>query len=125
MVWDGLTDNKAALKTGLSLTAIRLAFQRQHVRAYVHEQRQVLQARECGRNFHTLLQVRDQKRNAMARIKAVQAIEQTSENASGSKHMAPGFVVQIINVQPAPLSEHQRQIDDKPLIDNEAVRNDE
>jgi len=102
MVWEGIHDNEAAVRTGMTLSAIRLAFQRPHVRAYLKEQREVLRARECGRNFHTLLEVRDQKRNAMARIKAVQEIERPNEDASAIKHLMPGFVVQIVQINNAP-----------------------
>lgn len=66
-----------------------------------------MRARECGRNFHTLLEVRDQTRNPIARIKAVQEIERPDDNTSAAKGLMPGFVVQIVNVQqPQPAQFH-------------------
>lgn len=121
MVWENRTDNEAAVETGMTLTNIRLAFQRPHVRAYLREQREVLRARECGRNLHTLLEVRDQKANAMARVKAVQEIERPGDNASAIKQFVPGFCVQIVNVQQAASMPHTPIVEAKPLKSHDDV----
>lgn len=101
MVWDGLTDNEAAIKVGMTVTNIRLALKEPHVRVYYREALHVLRTRESARNIHTLAEVRDQKTNQMARVQAVKALEQlddevTTRRGSGFS-AAPGLIINIIN----------------------------
>ena len=109
MVWDGKPYNKAAQEVGITSRAMRLALGKPHVLAAMKAELQVLRSSEGARNFHTLRQVRDQKKNQMARVQAVHALERLSdEQTSPGKQALPGLVVQI-NVgtdarltQPAP-----------------------
>jgi hypothetical protein len=113
MVWGGKTDNDAAVEIGMTIQNIRFALKEPHVRSYYRGQLQVLRERESSRNIHALIEVRDQKNNQMARVQAVRAIEQlTDEQQAGtSKQSLPGLVVQI-NVT-------QQRIGNKTVIDNE------
>ena len=39
MIWEGLTDNEAAVKFSITVQAIRTALKRKHCRDYIREQR--------------------------------------------------------------------------------------
>lgn len=103
MVWDNLTDNEAAVQTGLTVTAIRIALRQPQVRGWYHEQLQVLRDRESSRNIHTLIDVRDQKTNHMARVNAVKAMEGRPDDPmrGPAAQTTPGLVIQIINTPAA------------------------
>lgn len=126
MVWENQTDSQAAVKTKMTVTAIRLALRRPHVLAYVRGQREVLLERECGRNIHTLVNVRDQKRNQMARVQAVKALEQMDDQpaaASGRQSVA-GLVLILGSGTVADMG-HIREIEAKPLIQQKVVPHEE
>lgn len=98
MVWDGLTDNQAAVSAGMNVLSIRLALRKQHVRAYFQQQTQVLREREGPRTIHAFIEVRDQKSNQMARVaagKALLQLEDQPQNAA-ARHQSPGFVIAIV-----------------------------
>lgn len=111
MVWEGLPDNEAAVKVGITIYAVRLALKLPHVRAYYRGQLEVLRERESARNIHALVEVRDQKTNQMARVQAVKALEQLSDEqqASANTQQLPGLVV-VVNTFP-------RVSADPPTID--------
>lgn len=119
MVWENKTDSEAAVTVKMNVLSIRNALQRPHVKGYYLAQREVLRARESARNIHTLIDVRDQKTNQMARVQAVKTLEQLDDQPvmGGARQALPGLVIQIIN-SPAHMS-HERQIEAKPLIDND------
>lgn len=113
MVWDGLTDNKAAVKIGITVTAIRLALKLPHVRAFYRAELEVLRQSESAQNIHALRQVRNQKSNQMARVAAVKALEQLNDaqGVDGSgQSVRPGVVIQILTQAPV---QHVRTIDDE------------
>lgn len=97
MVWHGKPYNKVAAEVGLTTRAMRLALGKPHVLAAMKRELQVLRSSEGPRNFHTLLQVRDQKKNQMARVQAVSKLEQLADeqHAGANKQSLPGLVVQI------------------------------
>lgn len=98
MVWNNLSDNEAAAKSKITVTAIRLALRRPHVRAYFREQSDVLREREGPRGIHTLIAVRDQDSNQAARVAAVREMRQANDEqaANGSRSVAvPGLVIVI------------------------------
>jgi hypothetical protein len=125
MVWEGLTRKAAAEKAGLKDHALYVALTKPHVKAYYLAQLDVLRTSERARNIHTLAEVRDQTSNQMARVQAVKALEQLSDDPVGSaaQSQSPGVVVQIITS--APLIQHQRHIDANPLITLDGVHHDE
>lgn len=98
MVHEGFTDNEAAVKIGITVTAIRLAIQRRGVRAYLNEQREVSRAHACARNIHRLVEIRDAANN-MPALQAVRTLEQLGEAdaiASGNVQRAPGVTVIVV-----------------------------
>ena len=103
MVWTNATDSEAATQFKISVTAIRLALKKPHVRLYLKEQREVLHARELARNSHALIAVRDQTGNPMARVAAVRQLEHVVEAESAHPHVTtPGICIQIIDAAPRP-----------------------
>ena len=102
MIWQNLTDNEAAVKFKITVSAIRIGLKRPHVLTYLKEQRQVLLAREFARNSHALIEVRDQTANQMARVAAVRALEQADSNTLPFVGKpAPGFVIVVNGAAPA------------------------
>jgi len=119
MVWDNNTDSEAAVIAKMNVLSIRNALQRPHVKAYYLAQREVLRARESARNIHTLINVRDQTSNQMARVQAVKTLEQISDDpiAQSARMTTPGIVI-VLTAGAAHMA-HDRETDAKPLIDHE------
>jgi hypothetical protein len=57
-----------------------------------------LRTSERARNFHTLTEVRDQKKNQMARVNAVKAMEQLDDAQQSSRgaQSLPGLQIVIV-----------------------------
>lgn len=125
MVWQCKSDNEAAAIVGMNVLAIRIALGKPHVRAYFRQQRQVLQEREGPANIFALISVRDGD-NQMARVAAVKALEQLSEESTTQSRGSvalPGLTIQILN---APASMPPiRETEAKPLITQGDVRSEE
>lgn len=124
MVWEGLDYADAGRKAELTAYAIRSALSRPHVLAYQREQLQVLRSSEYARNIRRAVEIRDAANN-MPAIHAIRYLDgENADNTSGinGMHRSPGMTVVV--VQTAPLIAPQRQIDDKPLIEHEDVRNE-
>jgi hypothetical protein len=108
MVWEGLKRRDAANQAGLKDHALYVALTKPHVKAYYMEQLDVLRTSERARNIHALVEVRDASGNAMARVGAVKALEQISDEAGSHRSSAtpPGLTIIIENgaslTQPAP-----------------------
>jgi hypothetical protein len=104
MVWDCLPRAKAAKKAGISEHGLYKALRKPPVKAFYMAQLEVLRTSERARNIHTLVDVRDQKKNQMARVQAVKALEQIDdvEHASRGTQMQPGL--QIVVIQSASAS---------------------
>lgn len=113
MVWQNLSDNEAASKSKITVTAIRLALRRPHVRAYFREQSDVLREREGPRGIHTLIEVRDQTGNQNARVAAVREMRQANEDAPASRgsQSQPGLTI-VINTVAQPVV--QAMPDERP-----------
>jgi hypothetical protein len=107
LVFDGLDLQQAAAKAGLTTRALRFALQKPGVLAHVRKQRAVLLASMSGANVRALVEVRDQQDNQMARVRAVQALEQIpDENAKhGSILQSPGVTIQIVAAPTRPVSD--------------------
>jgi hypothetical protein len=115
MVWSGSQRADAAQKAGISEHGLYKALRKPPVKAYYMAQLDVLRTSERARNIHTLVEVRDQTTNQMARVQAVARLEQIDDEAQVSRgsQALPGL--QIVIVQGgvnAPLSPN----DGKPLI---------
>lgn len=120
MVWDNLTDCQAAVAVNLNVLSIRKSLQRPHVLGYYKTAREVLRSRESPRNIHTLIEVRDQTSNQMARVNAVKALEQLDDapGIGAGALRAAGIVIMVgaaqpVAVQHAVLERHAVGNDDK------------
>lgn len=98
MVWDNKSDNEAVLQVGISVLYLRAELKKPHIRAFYHGQLKVLRERESSRNIHTLIDVRDQTSNQMARVQAVKALEQLDdvEQSSRGAQSLPGLQIVIV-----------------------------
>ena len=103
MIWDGIRDNDAAVANRITVTALRIALNRPHVRSYYRGQLQVLREREGSLNIHALVEVRDQKTNHMARVQAIKVLEQLNDDpqATASRSTSPGFVIIVAGNAPS------------------------
>lgn len=111
----------AAAHAGITAHAIRCALEKPHVKAYYEAQLVVLRTSERARNIHTLLAVRDQENNQMARVNAVQALERIEDQSlsAGHQRSAPGLVIVI---EAGAVMGHIPQQAPKPLIEHEVPR---
>lgn len=97
MVWEGLTRKQAAEAAGLKDYSLYIALSKPHVKAYYMKQLDVLRTSERARNIHTLVEVRDQKTNQMARVVAVKAMEQLDDvQQSARAQSVPGLQIVIV-----------------------------
>lgn len=98
MVWEGLKRSDAAAKAGFTDHALYTALTKPHVKAYYMAQLEVLRTSERARNIHTLVEVRDQKTNQMARVQAVARLEQIDDEAQASRgsQALPGLQIVIV-----------------------------
>jgi hypothetical protein len=121
MVWDGLVRKAAAQAAGLADHSLYLALRDPRVRSHYLAELEVLRTSERARNIHALVDVRDQKANAMARVQAVKALEQLGDDPAQKAQsvQSPGIVIVVgAGAVAAPvLTEHQRALDAKPLIE--------
>jgi len=106
MVEEGARWDEAAVKAGLTVRNMRLALERPHVVAFLRARKQVFREAASTANIKRLCEIRDAANN-MPAVQAIKLLEQIpDDNASSSKGLMPGFVVQIVNVQqPAPGAE--------------------
>lgn len=100
MVWDGLPRKQAAAKAGMTEHGLYKALRKPPVKAVYLSELEVLRTSERARNIHALVDVRDST-NQMARVQAVKALEQLSDEqqANAQRVQTPGLVIQI-NMQP-------------------------
>lgn len=98
MVWDGLPRAKAAAKAGISEHGLYKALRKAPVKAAYLSELDVLRTSERARNIHALVEVRDQLDNKMARVQAVKALEQISDDApaNGGASALPGLQIVIV-----------------------------
>lgn len=103
MVWLGLKRDEAATNAGIKDNSLYIALRRPDVKAYYLKELDVLRTSERARNIHTLAEVRDQTSNQMARVQAVKALEQISDEEQGNRtaQSSPGMVI-VINNGPVP-----------------------
>lgn len=96
MVFDGLDFADAAAQAKCSTRAIRKAFERSHVLAYLKTRREVLRASARGQNIRRLMQIRDAADN-MPAVNAIKALEGMDDQHSieGSARRSPGLVIVI------------------------------
>jgi hypothetical protein len=104
IIFDRCTRAEACTKAAITERALYLALEKTEVAAYWRRQTDVLRTGERAANLHALVRVRDSERNAAASVKAVQVLEQLSDEA-GSRpagQQVPGFVIVITNAPAHP-----------------------
>ena len=122
MVWDGLPRGDAAAKAGISDHGLYKALRSAPVKAYYLAELEVLRTSERARNIHALADVRDGD-NQMARVAAVKALEQLSDESiaqSRGSVALPGLTIQIINapsLTSAPVAPILDRIDNQEISD--------
>jgi hypothetical protein len=124
MVWQGLKRDEAAQFANLKDNSLYVALSKPDVRAYYLQQLDVLRTSERARNFHALVDVRDQTGNAMARVNAVKAMEQIEQVSDhvGVLGRAPGVTIVIAApAQATAFIDHEGYNASKPLISLDAV----
>jgi hypothetical protein len=116
MVYEGHHRDAAAKAVGMLPKSLYNAFRKHHVLSYYRTCLQVLRESARARNIHALEEVRDQTGNQMARVNAVKALEQLSEEqiAHGGPVQAPGLVIQIVQ------SPAEDPVTVNPLIEHDA-----
>lgn len=97
MVWEGLPRKQAAERADISEHGLYKALRSPPVKAAYLRELEVLRDSERARNFHTLCEVRDQTSNQMARVNAVQAMKEQTEQGLGSlaQRQSPGVTIII------------------------------
>ncbi len=112
MIWDGKKPADAAHTSGLADRSLRAALAKPHVRQYILAAARAIRNGEFIANLRTLIDVRDNSENDMARIAAVKELRAMDENeaksgtSDGSMPVAPGLVIQVIGR--AEISDGQR-----------------
>lgn len=115
MVWQGLQRADAARAAELAEHSLYQALRRPPVKALYLSELQALRDSERARSFHTLVEVRDQTDNQMARVQAVKAMypdEQVLGGRADANTSVPGVVVRIINLvqQTEPISTYRNSM---------------
>jgi hypothetical protein len=93
----------AAAAVGMPTNRLRDQLKLPHVRRYATQERGAFVDALCAGNVASLKDIRDNSKNAMARVAAVRQAELMKEsldnprNALLQQRQAPGLVVQIIN----------------------------
>lgn len=96
MVYEGLTRKQAADKAGITEHGLYVAFRKPHVKAAYLRELEVLRTSEMARNFHALIDVREQTDNQQARVNAVKAMrEMDAISPLKSAAPTPGVVIVI------------------------------
>jgi len=110
MVWQGLKREQAAQHAGIKDNSLYVALRRPDVKQFYLSELDVLRTSERARNIHALVEVRDQDENKMARVQAVKALEQISDDAPVSRGSVslPGLVIVVNTGTPVT---HQPTID--------------
>lgn len=111
MIETGARWDDAAGQVGLTARTMRLALARPHVIGFLRARKQVFREAASTANIKRLCEIRDAADN-MPAVQAIRLLEQLpDENASAAKGLAPGFVVQIVNVQQvAPVADIAKQV---------------
>lgn len=130
MVWDGMSFVDAARHANMNAASMRSALERNHVQAYLRQQRQVF--REClsTRGLTRLVELSEQNDNLTAAVSATRTLlnESDQEHSAGAQRHAPGLVVQIINSPGLPGADrdhmHVTQVIDVAAQPPDAARDD-
>jgi hypothetical protein len=104
MVWEGLSFAEAARSANMNAASMRKALERNHVQAYLRQQRQVFRASLVDEATFRMRALSRQDENKAAAFSATSKLmsESDQEHSSSNQRHAPGLVVQIINSHALP-----------------------
>lgn len=119
MIETGERYTQAAPAIGMHVRAARKALDQPHVLNELRRRKQVFRAAISAGNIVRLAELRDQDDNKMAAINAIKVLEQIDDDPASvaARNRAPGVVIVIGD--PASHTAHMRQIEPKPLIDQQ------
>jgi len=107
MIENGTPWEQAAVKSSLTVRAMRLALKRPAVIRYLRDVRRVWLSSATGQNLHALARVRDQDENKAAAVQAARSLESLASEQFGEGPIGlgqtAGFVIDI-GPDPAGLS---------------------
>jgi hypothetical protein len=89
MIEQGTPWEQAAVKSNLTVRAMRLALKRPAVIRYLRDARRVWLSSATGQNLHAMARVRDQDNNQAAAVQAARSLEALASEQFGG----PGAVV--------------------------------
>jgi len=120
LVWFGDRRADAAAAANLTDHGLRTALRKSHVLAYLRAELALLREGERPRNVHRLAELRDQDENRAAAVKAVQVLEQLTENETQyTPRQGPAFQIIVIDAAGKPLPVQPEQtpqiIDHQPI----------
>jgi len=100
MIENGTPWEQAALKSNLTVRAMRLALKRPPVLKYLRQERRVLLARMSPANLHALAKLRDQEENKAAAVTAARSLEAMAsevygEGAASSGGARAGYLIDL------------------------------
>jgi hypothetical protein len=90
MIEQGTPWEDAAVKSNLTVRAMRLALKRAAVIRYLREKRGVWLSSATGQNLHALARVRDQDENKAAAVQAARSLESLASEQFGVNPAAVG-----------------------------------
>jgi hypothetical protein len=105
MVEEGLTYQQAAAQAGLHVRSVYSALQRPHVLQALRRMREVFVERLCLENPSHLAELRGQRSNMNAAVRAIVELEAIKDEPHGRQsgmQTMPGLVVNIINTPSLP-----------------------
>jgi hypothetical protein len=108
----------AARESGIRPDQMRRYLDRPQIRSLLLAERRAFRTAICASNEATLLDVRNNAANSMARIAAVRALEQLEETDTGAKTTsAPGITIKIIQgpASPPPTVDVTPPMDQRPV----------
>jgi hypothetical protein len=101
MIENGTPWEEAAVKSNLTVRAMRLALKRQAAIRYLRDARRVWLSSATGQNLHALARVRDQDENRSAAVQAARSLESLASEQFGESgpiglgQSAAGFVIDL------------------------------
>lgn len=120
MVEEGLAWEKAAIKAGLTVRAMRKALAKPFVIKHLRERRDVFRASVCAANIRRLAEIRDKADN-MPAVNAIKELERLGEEQNGAGRgslMPTGLTVVVVNA-PQPASSVTFPTDARNVIEHD------
>jgi hypothetical protein len=103
MIEEGLDFISAAKANGLKPDSMRRHLNTPQVVAFIRKERARFRASVCCANEYVLQEIRDNGENTMARVRAVQVLEQLDETPAlrSGELVSPGVTIRLITIAPS------------------------